>query len=326
MQFGIRISRPATIVLSTAVLVAALPAAAQTYHAPRTAWGDPDLSGIYLNRTSAPLERPEALGDKEFYTPEELRARQEAAANRTRRPPQPGTSADAHYDLEQYALNTDTSAAPVNLRTSIITGKTGRLPAVLPETQQRLAADRAARRGHESDSVEMRSMSERCIQWGFEGPPMGPGGYNPNLQIFQGPGYVGIRHEMMGDARLIPTDGRAPLPPEIRQFHGSSVGHWEGETLVVETTNFNDMPALGRGTGPNLRVTERITRTSPDTILYQYTVTDPTVWEESWSGEYPMGQIEGPIYEYACQEGNYGLPNILAGAREAEREAAEQSK
>jgi hypothetical protein len=300
--------------------IAALPLAAQ-YKAPRTPEGVPDLQGVYLNRTNVPLERPQNLGDREVYTPEELAERQRAAAEREARQAANAQN-EAHYDSQQFGLDAATSGMVDSARTSLITGKTGRIPAMLPAAQQRVNDQQAARRGHEFDGPENRSMSERCILWSFEGPPVMPGGYNPNLQIHQGYGFVAVRYEMMGGARIIPTDGRPHADSGVRLWYGDSVGRWEGDTLVVETTNFNDQPALGRGADRNLRVVERFTRTAPDTITYKFTVTDPTVWEESWSGEYNIERIDGQVYEYGCQEGNYGMSNILSGARVAEREAA----
>jgi hypothetical protein len=292
------------------------------YKAPRTPWGVPDLQGYYINRTSTPLERPANLGAKEWYTEEEYAERERAAALREAAPTQPGTAADAHYDMRQFGLDGGTTGMVRNLRTSLIIGPTGRLPAYTPEATQRMAAARAAAAGHEFDGPENRSASERCIYWSFEGPPLTPGGYNPNLRIFQGPTEVVIQHEMMGDARIIRTDGSGHIHPNIRQYHGDSIGHWEGETLVVETTNFNDSPPLGRGATRDLKVIERFTRVAEDTIQYEFTVFDPNTWVEPWSGSYPIQKFDGPIYEYACQEGNYGMPNILSGARAAEREAA----
>ena len=312
-------------ILAAAIAIPSLMAQSSDYKPPMTAWGEPDLQGVYLNRHSTPLERPQNLGAKEFYTLEEMQQRQDAAANRSRRKPQPGTSADAHYDLEQFGLDSASSGMVPNLRTSLITGSTGRLPNVLPEAKARLDAAAAAKKGHEYDGPEMRGTAERCIMWSFEGPPIMPGGYNPNLDIHQGPGFVAVRYEMMGGARIIPTDGRPHQDPGLKMWYGDSVGHWEGNTLVVDTTNFKDMTALGRGTGEQLHVVERFTRTAPDILTYQFTVSDPTVWEESWSGEYPMLlQPDGQIYEYDCQEGNYGMPNILRGERV--KEAQESGK
>ena len=292
------------------------------YKAPRTAWGVPDLQGYYLNRTTTPLERPANLGAKEFYTPEEMKTMQAAAAARPAAQTEAGTQADAHYDMSQFGLDTATTGLVTNLRTSLIVGPTGRIPAMTATATKRTTDERNAARGHEFDGPENRGMAERCILWNFEGPPLMPGGYNPNLQIFQGPTEVVIRNEMMGGARIIPTDGRPHLNASIRQWYGDSIGHWEGETLVVDSTNFNDQPPLGRGSSRNLHVTERFTRVAEGSIKYEFTVSDPSTWEQSWSGEYPIQKIKGPIYEYGCQEGNYGMPNILSGARAAEREAA----
>lgn len=291
------------------------------YKAPRTVWGTPDLQGFYFNRTTTPLERPQNLGTKEFYTAEELKALQ-VAANRPAAETAPGTAADAHYDMSQFGLDGATTGMTVHPRTSLIIGPTGRIPAMTVEATKRTADERNAARGHEFDGPENRSLTERCILWSFEGPPLMPGGYNPNLQIFQGEKEVVIRHEMMGGARIVRTDGSPHLNPAIRQFYGDSIGHWEGETLVVDTTNFTDQPPLGRGATRNLHVTERFTRVAAGSIKYEFTVSDPSTWEQSWSGEYSLESMKGPIYEYACQEGNYGMPNILSGQRSAERAAA----
>jgi hypothetical protein len=295
------------------------------YKAPRTPDGVPDLSGAYSNSSDVPLERNKALGAKEFYTPEEVKKNAEAAANRARTTGPGanvvGTTADIHYDTQQFGLTKNVTEAMASNRTSIITGETGRVPDILAAATARQAAQRAPR-GHEFDGPETRGIAERCIYWGNEGPPMLPVGYNSDLRIAQGAGYVAIQQEMIHDTRVIPTDGRAHIDDNIRQWFGDSVGHWEGDTLVVDTTNFNDKPAVGRGASSNLHVVERFTRTGPETVLYQFTVSDPSAWEKSWSGEYPLGKIQGNVYEYACQEGNYGMANILSGARADERKAA----
>ncbi len=292
------------------------------YKAPRTIWGTPDFQGFYINRTNTPLERPQNLGDKEFYTEQELAAMEKAAAARQPQQTEPGTAADAHYDMSQFGLDSGTTGLVKQTRTSLIIGPTGRIPALTPEAQTRAQQARAAAAGHEYDGPENRGMAERCILWNFEGPPLMPGGYNPNLQIFQGPKEVVIKHEMMGSPRIIRTDGTPHIDASIRQWFGDSIGHWEGDTLVVDTTNFNDQPPLGRNATRNLHVVERFTRVSEKQIKYEFTVSDPSTWKDSWSGEYMIQKFAGPIYEYACQEGNYGMPNILSGARQAEREAA----
>lgn len=315
------------------VFLAAMPAPAQTgsaallpkegastYTPPRTPDGVPDLQGVYTNSVVTPLERPKDLGSKEFFTKEEAEA-YEKRSLATKAPTGPGTYADVHYDMAQFGLEKDQSKVADSIRTSLIVGPTGRVPDLLPEARQRQAARAAANKGHEFDGPENRGLAERCIIWGNEGPPMLPVGYNSNLQIVQGPGYVAILQEMIHDVRMIPTDGRPHAPSNIRELMGDSVGHWEGNTLVVDTTNFTDVTAF-RGSGKDLHVVERFTRTSPDTVLYQFTVEDPHTWAQPWSAEIPMTQITGPIFEYACHEGNYGMPNNLSGARAEEKKLA----
>lgn len=192
-----------------------------------------------------------------------------------------------------------------------------------PEAVKRNAARKAARKGHEFDGPENRGLAEQCIMWGNEGPPMMPIGYNSNLQIVQGPGYVAILIEMIHEVRMIPTDNSPHLPSSIRQWLGDSRGHWEGDTLVVDTTNFTARTAF-QGSSENLHVVERFRRGNADTILYQFTVDDPSTWARSWSGEIPMTRIKGPIFEYACHEGNYGIVNSLSGARAEERKQQQQ--
>ena len=311
--------------IAAAVLVPA-PLAAQTANAvkvwtpPKTADGVPDLQGVYSNATAVPFERPRNLGAKEFYTPEEMVERDKAAAAAAAA----RASAEAdptvvHYDLGQFGLNQRVTAA--TNRTSQIVGPEGTLPSLLLAAQARVAAKQAALRGHNFDDAQHRGLSERCIMWGNEGPPMLSPGYNSDLQIVQGPGYVAILQEMIHDTRVIPTDGSAHLPSNVRLWMGDSRGHWEGNTLVVDTTNFTDQTAF-RNSSKDLHVIERFTRTADNTVLYQFTVEDPSTWARPWSAEVTWQKIANPIYEYACQEGNYGLANILSGARADEAKAA----
>jgi hypothetical protein len=299
-------------------------AKAKSWTQPRTADGQPDLQGIWSNVSSVPLERPKNLGAKEFYTPEEMaeitaRAAQKAPVDKA------GTRADVHYDFNQFALDSSHTKVAPNLRTSLIIGPEGTVPPLLPEAQKR-AADRAARnRGHQFDGPENRGLSERCIVWPNEAPPMIAGGYNGNVQIVQGPGYVGILQEMIHDMRIVPTDGRPHLPANIHQWLGDSRGHWEGNTLVVDTTNFTDQIAF-RGSGEKLHVVERFTRTGEDSLMYEFTVSDPTTWEKSWTAQIPWAKSDAPIFEYACQEGNYGMANILSQTRAEEKEAKEAAE
>jgi len=162
-------------------------------------------------------------------------------------------------------------------------------------------------------------LQERCLLTPQAGPPMLPANYNSNYQIVQTPDYVVILVEMIHDARIIPLDGKPHLPQNVRQLMGDSRGHWEGNTLVVETTNFTDKTSF-RGASDKVRMIERFTRTDANTLLYQFTIDDETTWSKSWGGEIPMKKVNAPLYEYACHEGNYGMAGVLAGARAEEKQ------
>lgn len=296
---------------------------AEGWSVPRTSAGHPVLQGYWTNTTVVPFERPAELGEKAFYTQEEADALLRAALAASEEETQPGTTEDVHYQFDDYGLSRAQNPVAYNLRTSILTDPpNGRMPPLTPEAERAAAEIRAWRAEHGFDSVKERSLSERCILWSNEGPPMIPLGYNSNLQIVQTATHVVVLMEMIHDARIIPL--RDTPPDNIHpQWLGNSWGRWEGDTLVVETTGFTGR-TTPRGTAPiaqDAHVTERFTRTGPDTILYQFTMNDPTVWQASWSGEYPITAIEGPMFEYACHEGNYGLPNNLSGARAEERRA-----
>ncbi len=306
---------------SLVLAVITLPAKAEEF---RTAWGEPDIAGVYSEFTFAPLERPLDLGEKEFYTPEEALAYQDsrmAAAAETSET-EPGTPEDVHYDFSTFALGANEGYTSFNLRTSIVNiPSNGRIPSLLPAAIERRDARAEARRGREFDGPEMRSLSERCIVWTSTLPPILPGGYNSNLQILQSPGHVMIQGEM-GDPRVIPTDGR-PMPENLLpQWNGTSVGRWEGETLVIETAGFHP-DAAWRNASEHMRVTEWLTRVSEETVEYRFLVEDPHTWAEPWGGVYPLTRLPGVLFEYACTEGNYGMANILSGQRAAEREAAQ---
>lgn len=302
---------------------------AKSWTPPRTPDGAPDLEGVWTNNTATPLQRPKNLVGKEFYTQAELEALVKGEKDRLAkneeegRPTEPGTAEDVHYDFSEYGLDRGQSKLVWNQRTSIIVGPDGRIPPLTPEARQRLAERRAKEKGHEFDGPESRPLGARCLARANVGPPLLPTAYNSNLQIVQGAGYVAIETEEIHDARLIPTDGRRHVPSTIRQWMGDSVGHWEGNTLVVDTTNFTDLnPFEG---AQNLHVVERLTRVDSETILYQFTVEDPGMWTKPWSGEVPISKIQGQLYEYACHEANYGLANTLRGARVAEEEAGKKT-
>lgn len=312
--------------LSITVLCAAsaAPVVAQTK---MTAWGEPDLAGAYSEFTLAPLERPQDLGTKEFFTPDEAREYQQRVLEEADQDDEtlPGTAEDVHYDMGTFALSANEGRMSENLRTSIITfPANGRIPPLTEDAIARRDARAAARLGKEFDGPEMRSLSERCILWTSTLPPILPGGYNSNLQIFQSPGYVVIQGEM-GDPRIIPTDGR-PLPDTLLpQWNGTSVGRWDGATLVVESAGFHPQTAW-RNASENMKVTEWLTRVDEDTVEYRFRVEDPSTWAEPWGGTYPLTDLGGLLFEYACTEGNYGMANILSGQRAVEREAAAQGQ
>jgi hypothetical protein len=296
----------------------AKPASKSTWTPTRTPDGQPDLQGYWTNATFTPLERPGEFAGKEFFTPEEA-----AAYEKQRIDSFLGQPADnIHYD--DAIWQTETYKKGVSgLRTSLIVDpRDGRIPPLTPEARKR-AADRAARRGNPDDAAENRTNLERCLTWGADVPPLLPAVYYANLQIIQGAGYVVVMTETIHSARIIPLDGRPHLGRNLRPWVGDSRGHWVGNTLVVDTTNYSDKIGF-RGAGENLHVTERFTRVDADTIRYEFTVDDPTTWTRSWSADIPMRRMQGPLYEYACTEGNYGLANILRGARveDAKAEAA----
>ena len=302
----------------------AIMSASPAFSQARTPSDDPDLQGIWTNASVVPLERPANLNGKEFFT------EPEAAENAKRvlgisSWDRLGSNAEVHYNMTQYGLDISQVKVASNLRTSLIVGPEGRVPPYTPEAQKRLADLAARNKGHQFDGPENRSLQERCLTYATEGPPMLPTAYNSNMQIIQGHGYVAIVSEMIHNARVIPTDNSPHPPPGIRQWLGDSRGHWEGGTLVVDTTNFTDKTAF-RGSTENLHVVERFTRLDKDTILYQFTLDDPATWTHPWTAQLPLAKIEGPIFEYACHEGNLGIVNTLNGAREAEKAAKESSK
>jgi hypothetical protein len=301
-------------------------AAAKKYTAPRTPDGQPDLQGYWTNSTYVPLERPDKV-TKEFYTEQEFATIVKNAAVREAEQTEPGTVADVHYDFTQFGLDRSQSAfVKSDLRTSMIVDPVnGKMPPLTAEGQKR-AADRAAERrrmGATTDAVQNMPVGTRCLIMAGSGPPMMNAGYNSNYQIIQGQGYVMILVEMIHDARIIPIDGRqAALPGNMRQWMGDSRGHWDGDTLVIETTNLNGKNPF-RGSSDRMKVTERLWRADANTLGYTFTIDDPATWSAPWTAEAPMTKSVGPIFEHACHEGNYGVRNTLAGARREEKEAAE---
>jgi hypothetical protein len=302
-------------------------APAKPYTVPRTPDGQPDLRGYWSNTTYVPLERPNNV-TKEFYTKEEAAEIFKRAAANEAEQTEPGTTADVHYDFTQFGLDRSQSALAVNLRTSLIVDpRDGRLPPLSAAGQSRAAerAEARKRMGGPYDAAQNQSLSVRCINMDRDGPPMLAGAYNNNYQIVQTAGYVMILAEMLHDVRIIPLDKRPAPPDSLRLLKGISSGRWEGETLVIETTNFTDKTAF-QGSSEKMRLVERFTRVAEDTLRYQFTVVDPDTWTRPWSAEVPWKKTVGPIFEHACHEGNYGLANILAGARAEEGRAKETAQ
>ena len=319
-------TRRALILLSW-LMVLSVSALGQSGKAiPRLADGKPDMQGYWTNQTFTPLERPAQYKGKEYFSAEEAAAFAERALEDVKDVPrgeQVKSDADIHYDDGIWLLEGYKKGAM--LRTSIITDPAdGRIPPLTAEGQKRAQARAEARKlVGPFDSAQARGLSERCIYWAHEGPPILPTGYNSNLMIVQAPGVFVTETEMMPVARAVPLDGRPKLASAIRGYRGDSRGRWDGDTMVIETTNYSDKTAW-RGASENMKVVERLTMTSPMTIRYQFTVEDTTTWTRPWSGEYEMHRIEGPLFEYACHEGNYQLPSILKGARRAEEAAPRQ--
>src|SRR5712692_3184498 len=306
------------------------------WNPPRTSYGQPDLQGVWDYRTVTPLERPRTLTDKKVLTNEEAAAFEEEinrSENRDLVDPKKGGAgyaAEAQggvvpYNEFWYDRGNKISA---DKRTSLIVDPPdGRLPSRTPEAQRRAAAsaaeNRRAQLGHpKADSYLDRPLQERCIVWAGSTLPMRPTAYNNNVQLIQSPGYVAILNEMIHEHRIVPLDGRAHMDQSISQWLGDSRGHWEGDTLVVDTTNFR-LPGDSSGaSGRRMRVVERFTRVDSATLVYRYTVDDPETWTRPWTAELIMKKSSQLIYEYACHEGNHAIVGVLGGARADEKRAA----
>jgi hypothetical protein len=291
-----------------------------SYRAPLTPWGHPDLQGIWNNGTTTPLERPAEFAGREFLTDQELHDRTvEAATRAERRPDSAKADVDLAYNNEWWDRG-----APLKRTSLIVDPADGKLPPLTEEGKKRVAAREQARQGRgPADSWEDRPLQERCLV--YHGVPPFPTGYNNNYQIAQTPDYVAIRYEMLAETRFIPLDGRPHLGPHVRQWMGNSRGHWEGTTLVVETTDYNDKVTFRfPAANDSLRVTERFTRTGKDMIDYRFTVDNPAMYTRPWTAVLPLAGAKGPLYEYACHEGNYGMSGVLSGHR-AEEKAAQDA-
>jgi hypothetical protein len=298
------------------------PVAPKKWKAPRMPDGHPDLQGIWSNATITPFERPNQLAGKEFLTEQEAAEYEKTFARENNRDER---SSNADADLKgaynELWFDRGTKVVPTRRTSLVVDPPDGKVPPLTPAAQRAAAArEEVARRPPEGPDA--LPLLVRCLVWPTVGPPMLPTAYNNNYQIVQEPGYVAILAEMIHDVRIIPLDGRPHIPANIRQWLGDSRGRWEGNTLVVDTTNFTDKTNFS-GSDENLHLTERFTRTGENTILYEFTVDDPTAFTRVWRGEVPWTKAPGPIYEYACHEGNYAMENILKGARAQERATVE---
>lgn len=318
------------------LFLVSIPGTGQTL--PRTADGHPDFSGIWTNVTITPFERPKDLAGKEFFTEKEAADYEKlTVTERNRDKRKPGSDQDVATAYNDFWWDSGTRVVKTRRTSIVIDPPDGRVPALTPERQKQLADRLAAIKkrcespGCEAenggqlgpaDGPEDRPLMERCLAFQGGGPPMLPGAYNNNYQIVQSPNFLAVDIEMAHDVRRIPLDASPHLPSLVRQWMGDSRGRWEGDTLVVDTTNFTDLTRF-RGADQNLHLTERFTYLDAETIIYRFTVDDLTAFTKPWTGEIPMLRTKGPLYEYACNEGNSGLAGILSSARFDEKAAAD---
>ena len=291
---------------------------------PRTAWGQPDLQGVWDFRTITPLQRPEDLAEREFLTEEEAAELEQNAANRDVRLWEAGPRrTEAGGNVGAYnSFWMDRGLRVVETRRSslIVDPPNGRMPAMTPDAQRRAEERRDYLRENPAASWENFSAGVRCILGFNAGPPFTPRAYNNNMQLFQTPDHVVIVTEMVHTARIVPLDGRPRLDSDIRQWSGDSRGRWEGDTLVIETRNF-DAKRRWRNTTEGARLVERLTRVDADTLNYEFTITDPETWVSPWTASVPLALSDESMYEYACHEGNYSMPLMLGGQRHVELNA-----
>ena len=319
-----RASFGAIVAIVMIVSLGAVPAVSQT-DIPRTAWGQPDLQGVWDFRSITPMQRPEDLADQEFLTEEEAAELEQAAAkrdldswNREAQRTEPGGNVGAYNN---FWMDRGLKTVGTRRTSLIVDPPTGRYPDVTTDGQERADARRDYARAHPADGPEDFSSGVRCILGFNAGPPFTPSAYNNNMQLFQTQDHVVIMTEMVNTARVIPIDAGPHLPDDVLQWSGDSRGHWEGETLVIETRNF-DPKRKWRGTTDNMHLVERVTRVDAETLLYEFTVTDPEVWTNPWTAAVPLVLNPEPMYEYACHEGNYSMPVMLGGTRTEELAAS----
>ncbi len=329
--------RPAIGILGVVVFLASISAFAQTqkgapkaWTPPRAADGHADLQGTWNYSTITPIERPRDLADKAFFTEQEVAEFEKRTLqtrnvdiNRATTPTARGVingtveTEDLASAYNEFWWDRGTKTVKTRRTSLVVDPPDGRIPPLTPKAQQRMAVLAKANE-RLAEGPEDRPLSDRCILRPNIGPPMTPGGYNNNLQIIQISGYVLIFNEQIHDARMIPTDGRPHLPKNVRQWLGDSRGRWEGNTLVVDTTNFTGKTNF-RGSGENMHLIERFTPIDPGTLMYEFTVDDPESFTKSWTVQIPMTRSEELIFEYACHEGNYSMFTTLNAARSLEK-------
>jgi hypothetical protein len=330
--------RPIVFVATSCVLAMylSIPAAAQSNGgSARTPDGHPNLGGVWDFRTVTPLERPEEFSDKEFFTEEEVAGyaaeqvlarnadlnREEKKEETTERGQVNGTTESIDLALAYNDFWWDRGTVVVETRRTslVVDPPNGRIPALTDSGAAR-AAERVRINQRPTEGPEDRPLGERCITGFNSGPPMLPAAYNMNVQIFQTADHVVLLNEMVHNARIIPLDGSDH--GDVPMWTGVSRGRWEGDTLVVETKNFLRETSF-RNSSDKLHLVERFRRMDDQTMLYSFTVSDPTTWTEPWSVELPMRRSELPMFEYACHEGNYGMEGTLSGARAIEQESGQ---
>ncbi len=319
-------------ILTAASSLLALPALGET---PRTPWGDPDLSGMWVNNTATPLERPDAFQGKATLTDEELLELKKKAAEVL-------DGGDAFFadDFVTAAVEDGTGYRSFDQKTGnynqfwiverefdhrtslIVDPPDGKIPALTPEAQARVAKEARGFLGIDPEGPEDLADQVRCITYGV---PNILAGYNSLFQILQTPETVVIFQELIHDARIIPMDGRPHLPASFRQWHGDPRGHWEGDTLIVETTNFSPKSNF-QGSAENLHLVEKFTRVDAETLSYEIVITDPTTFARPWTIRIPLKASSDPIFEYACHEGNVAMEGILKGARAKEQAEPDESR
>ncbi len=286
---------------------------------PRAPDGHPDLQGVWSFATLTPLERPSAFAGRQTLTPEEAEAfakQRIDSSNKDRRDGGGAADVERAYNEFWWDFGTKASTQP----SLVVDPPDGKIPALTAEAKQR-----QSQRQNLFNNPEDRPISERCILGFNSGPPMVPSAYNNNVQIVQTGDHVVILNEMIHSARIVPLSGRPHPPKDMRYLTGDSVGHWEGDTLIVDTTNFSKNGGF-RGASTNLHLIERISRIDQGTLRYEFTVDDPTTWTKPWTASIPMSSTNELMYEYACHEGNYALEGVLKGARHQEQTGQQTHK